>query len=107
MLAAHAAVAVCPRCDHRVRTGVELRAAAADLEELVLQLDPLRGSGDPADQELHDALACLIGRYTYELRAELAGEHLDCDAPGLDQGAVELALSRAAACAARERGLDH
>lgn len=107
MVAAHAVAAVCPRCNRHVRTGVELRAAAADVADLVLQLSPLRSSADPADQELHDALTCLIGHYTHELHVELTGQHLDCDAPGLDQGPVDLALSRAAACAARERADVH
>ena len=103
MIAAHAAAALCPRCNRPVRTGVQLQAAAADLEDLVLRLDPLRESPAPDDQELHAAAACLLRHYALELRMELAAEHLDCHATGLDSVVLDHALSRAAECAARAR----
>lgn len=103
MIAAHAAAAVCPRCNRPVRTGVQLHAAATDLEDLVKRLAPLRRSASPDNQELHAALDCLMRHYGLELRSELTPEHLNSDTPGLDPTVLELALSHAAACAARER----
>jgi len=103
MVAAHAARALCPRCNRSVRTGVELHAAAADLEDLLRHLEPLRVSVTADDHGLHSAMTRLVHHYTLELHAELAGEHLNCDATGLDQAALDFALARADACAARER----
>ena len=101
MIAAHAAVALCPRCNRPVRTGVELHAAAADLTALAGSLAPLRHAS-PSDRDLYEGMACLIHHYALELRAELSGEHLNCEASGVNQDLVDVALSRAAECAARD-----
>ncbi len=103
MIAAHAAPALCPRCNRPVRTGVELHAAAVDLDQLLFHLEPLRRSQCLHDQELHETVGLLVSQAALELRAELAGEHLDCDAPRPPENLVDNALSRAAECAARER----
>jgi hypothetical protein len=103
-LAAHATHAICPRCNRRVRSGVEIQAAAADVQDLLEEVAPLQTSASEDDQDIHDVVTSLMRHFTQELRAELVGEHLDCVAPDMND-VVALARSRAAEIAAHGAAL--
>jgi hypothetical protein len=74
-VAQHAVKPMCPRCDHYVRSSVELKGALADLAfEVALVVTTAHERSAGAQQaKLED----LWLRYE-AVQAELAGEHLAC-----------------------------
>jgi hypothetical protein len=103
MIAANAAAPICPRCGRRVRTGVEIHSAAAELAELLFRLEPLRLSGHASDRDLHETVMLLIGQAEQELRTELVGEHLSCYPVRGHAELFDHALARAHECVAPDR----
>ncbi len=78
LVAAHAVSPICPRCCGPVRRSVEVQAALADLEEIVVRASFLRTSPLADDRERYEAIAVHVCRELRALQAELAGEHLCC-----------------------------
>ncbi len=78
MVAAHAVSPICPRCCGPVRRSVEIQAALADLQEVVVHADFLRTSPLADDRERYEVIAVHVCQELYALQTELAGEHLSC-----------------------------
>ncbi len=85
MVAAHAVSPICPRCCGPVRRSVEIQAALADLEEIVVRATFLRTSALPGDRERYEAIAVHACHELRALQTELAGEHLSCAESRVDR----------------------